>query len=87
MYTNGEYDDEHEILVDDDGTEVTVIVRLIIHRGQKDKLETLAAAVLVHDIRVAGIDFESRYKDAGGQRATGWHLHDWDVSANSSEYR
>jgi hypothetical protein len=87
VYTNGEFDQEFEVRVDDDGKEVFVVVRVVVHRGQKAKLETFSTAVLIHDIRVAGIDFEMRFKDLDGTKRRGWHFHEWDHTANSAEYR
>jgi hypothetical protein len=87
VYTNGEFDEEFEILLDDGGTDVPVVLRLVVQRGRKMSLETFAIAVLLHDVRIAGIDFEARFKDADGNKSHGWHRHDWDLSARTSDYR
>jgi hypothetical protein len=87
VYTNGEFDEQFEVVVDDGGTDVPVVLRLIVHRGRKTSLETFAIAVLIHDVRIAGIDFEARSKDPGGKKAHGWHRHEWDASARTSDYR
>ena len=45
-------------------------------------------AVLVHEIRVTGIDHELQYKDGDGNRQRGWHKHVWNKREQSSkEYK
>jgi len=83
---DGTFDREFEIPVDDGDGEVVVIVRVVVQRGGGG-VETTSIALLVHNTRVACIDFEARFKDIDGKQARGWHKHEWDPRERTADYR
>jgi hypothetical protein len=42
-------------------------------------------ALIMHGIRIHGIDFEESYEDGDGNEQSGWHRHVWCPSVLSSE--
>ncbi len=51
------------------------------------RLESISLAILVHEVRVGGIDFEVRFEEADGSRRRGWHKHIWDVAEQDADGR
>jgi hypothetical protein len=59
------------------GTLATVSIRLSIKR-RGSVPTSWSLALLIHDERFDGIDYESHFKDWKGNRRVGWHRHVWD---------
>jgi hypothetical protein len=68
----------------DEGVELEVPLRLRIG-GSVMEPESWQVALLMHSVRIDGIDDESFYFDADGQEREGWHRHEWDRRENSCE--
>ena len=41
-------------------------------------VESVILAILVHEVRVGGIDFEVKFEDVNKVRRRGWHKHVWN---------
>jgi hypothetical protein len=50
-------------------------------------LESISLALLVHEVRIGGIDFEVRFDDMDGRRRHGWHKHIWDSVKEDADAR
>jgi hypothetical protein len=59
-------------------TETAVPVRICIQQ-RSVHLESISLALLVHEVRIGGIDFEVKFEDVDGARRHGWHKHIWDA--------
>lgn len=87
LYSEGEFDRVFEVLVaDDEGLDVELGVRLVVHRSGP-RTSQLSVAILLHDTRIGGIDWEGRFQDCAGQPKHGWHRHEWDPRERSADYR
>jgi hypothetical protein len=58
--------------------ETGVPVRICIQQ-RHPYLESISLALLVHEVRIGGIDFEVKFDDVDGFRRHGWHKHVWDA--------
>ena len=87
LYAEGEFDRCFTVsVVDENGAEVDLEIRLIFQRNGP-RANQLSVAVLLHDTRIAGIDWEGRFQDLNGERKTGWHRHLWDARVRNAEQR
>lgn len=76
--TNGCFD--HQFVIDVEGhtgTLATATLRLSIARRSANP-RCWSIALLIHNERFDGIDYESHFKDWKGNRRAGWHRHVWD---------
>jgi hypothetical protein len=71
----------HEM--DDNGEVVYPELRLNVKRRKQGR--RWSVALKLHDTRIDGIDFESKFDLPNGSQARGWHRHEWDAKANSAE--
>ena len=71
---NGEFDyDWEESILDEVGTEHVVTLKLNIS-CRASLIEGWAIALKLHQIRIDGIDWHSRFCDPDGYKHHGWHL-------------
>lgn len=42
-------------------------------------------ALLLHTVRIDGIDLEASYVDKHGNRRSGWHRHVWNAATKEAE--
>jgi hypothetical protein len=64
--------------------ETGVPVRICIQQ-RNAYLESISLALLVHDVRIGGIDFEVKFDDVDGLRRHGWHKHVWDAAEEDAD--
>jgi hypothetical protein len=74
---------EHETK-DEYNIDFRVIIRLNIN-CQSAEPEGWTIALKLHDERIDGFDWESRFTAADGTAAHGWHRHRWDQRAQSAK--
>ena len=67
--------------------ETGVPVRICIQQ-RSAHLESISLALLVHEVRIGGIDFEVKFDDVDGLRGHGCHKHIWDaVELDADAYK
>jgi hypothetical protein len=87
LYKEGEFDRSFTVpVVDENGDDAEVNIRLILQRNGS-RLNQLSVALLLHDTRIGGIDWEGRFQDCDGKRRSGWHRHVWDERVRNAESR
>jgi hypothetical protein len=74
---------EGELILTDDGEEVTIPVSL--HIGSTDGCTAWTVAITLHNERVDCIDYEKYYSGASGAKESGWHRHEWDAASQNCE--
>jgi hypothetical protein len=68
-------------------SETAVPVRIVIQKPSVH-LESISLALLVHEVRIGGIDFEVKFEDVDGIRRHGWHKHIWDsIEQDADAYK
>lgn len=72
---------ETEIILDDDGDDVTVPISLYIATAEGSL--AWAVAIVLHSERIDGVDWESQYRDAEKNTQAGWHRHIWERTSKS----
>jgi len=82
---SGKFKFESEIILDDEGLEVTIPIHL--HVGYTNGPEGWSVALVLHNERIDCIDWESRYHDPDGNRQDGWHRHVWDHASKTCQQR
>ncbi len=63
---------------------VRASIRLIITMRNAD-FYCWSMALLVNNLRVAGVDWEGRVHDHRGHRCSGWHKHVWTPKIGSAD--
>jgi hypothetical protein len=86
---DGQFDlcEEHTIS-DGAGTPYTVVLRLNIS-GRGSIAHSWTVALKLHDTRIDGIDWESRFQVPDGNMGSGWHRHarnEKQLSAEKNKY-
>ena len=81
----GKFSRDSEIVLEDNGEEITAVVGLRVSSGGSQNGWTIA--LLLHQERIDGIDFEQRYIDYEGNQKSGWHRHLWDAATKSCKVR
>jgi len=68
-----------------DGKPITADLRLNINAlGEHPTSWTMA--LKLHDTRIDGFDFETKFDMLDGQEGRGWHRHHWDAVEESAKY-
>jgi hypothetical protein len=83
LETRGEFGIETFHELNDDGEQVTVTLDLRI--SYKNGYGGWSVALLLHNERVDGIDFEARYTSMDDQSCSGWHRHCWNEAAKEAK--
>ena len=71
-------------IVDSSGQPATAGVRLNISAVAESPL-CWTMALKLHDIRIDGVDYESRFRLANGDVGHGWHRHQWNASDETAD--
>jgi hypothetical protein len=82
---SGKFRFESESLLDNEGTEVTIPIRLYI--GYTNGPEGWSVALVLHNVRVDCIDWEAKYRGIDGNNQSGWHRHQWDHASKTCSDR
>ena len=69
---------------DQDGTEVSLQLTVNIG-GSVDDWSGWSVALIMHSVRIDGIDHEPVYTDRHGQECEGWHRHVWDEKSQQAD--
>ena len=72
---------EGELILEDDGEEVTIPIHL--HIGATNGCTAWTASITLHNERIDCIDHEKTFWSMNGTKESGWHRHIWDVDAKS----
>jgi hypothetical protein len=72
---------EGELVLEDDGEEVTIPIHL--HIGSTNGCTAWTVAITLHNQRIDCIDHEKTFWSVGGAKESGWHRHIWDVESQS----
>ena len=67
-----------------EGLEIVVQLRLRIG-GSLTEPESWQVALLLHSIRIDGVDHESWYTALDGEEREGWHRHQWNRRESSAD--
>jgi hypothetical protein len=82
LIEDGKFDQVFEVNVEqDENVSVAVCIRVIVQL----KAQWYSVSVLLHDVRIAGIDFEGKFTDRNGLPRHGWHKHIWDARVENSK--
>jgi hypothetical protein len=82
---NGEFEyDWEEVVLDDLNNEHVVTLKLNINCKSRLMI-AWSIALKLHQIRIDGIDWHSRYKDPGGNEQKGWHRHRFDPRSHRGD--
>ena len=81
----GRFDHRFSLDMEDhSGALATVTLRwTMCHRSQKP--HNWSMSLLLHDIRIDGVDHEWMVKDHRGHKCSGWHRHIWSPGEESCE--
>jgi hypothetical protein len=86
LSSSGKFDriEEHPTQ-DEYGTDFRIIIRLNIN-CQSRVPEGWTTALKLHNERIDGIDWESKFQRGDGSIGHGWHRHQWNQRTQSSKH-
>jgi hypothetical protein len=69
---------------DSDGSQVSVYLTVNIG-GSPDSIIGWSAALMMHSVRIDGVDYEYGYEAMDGNEYDGWHRHVWDARLREAD--
>lgn len=72
------------IVADADGAEVSIALTVNIG-GSLESIAGWSVALMMHSVRIDGIDHEFEYLTSDGKEAQGWHRHVWSESLQEAD--
>lgn len=82
---DGEFDLSTEHTFSDGDISLPAVVLRVNITGRGSIPQSWSIALKLHDTRIDGIDWESRFTAQDGTIGSGWHRHCWDEKQTSAE--